>query len=212
MPSTPSEPGVRQVFLARHGRTALNVGDRLRGLSNPPLDEVGIAEAKALADVLAAHHPTAVLCSPLQRAISTATAIAAAAGLEVTIDARLNDRDYGPWTGELRSEVIARFGSVDDAPGVEPLPVVAARATAAFHDIVTEYPTGPLVLVSHDAFNQPLLTALAPRLTGVRQRTACWNRIEFLDGTWQVLEVDQKPATTDRPALTRTGESPPRQG
>ena len=37
------------VYLARHGRTALNAEDRLRGLSDPPLDEVGLAEVSAVA-------------------------------------------------------------------------------------------------------------------------------------------------------------------
>ena len=32
------------VYLATHGRTALNAEDRLRGLSDPPLDEIGLAE------------------------------------------------------------------------------------------------------------------------------------------------------------------------
>ena len=33
--------GVERVYLARHGRTALNADGRLRGLSDPPLDDVG---------------------------------------------------------------------------------------------------------------------------------------------------------------------------
>jgi probable phosphoglycerate mutase len=61
-----------RVFLARHGRTALNAEGRLRGLSDPPLDEVGVAEVARLAEALAPKHPTAVICSPLQRAVATA--------------------------------------------------------------------------------------------------------------------------------------------
>jgi len=87
-----------RVFLARHGRTALNAEGRLRGLSDPPLDEVGIAEVARLAEALARKHPTAVICSPLQRAVATAQAIGSASGAPVTVDARLNDRDYGPMT------------------------------------------------------------------------------------------------------------------
>ncbi|HZE17171.1 MAG TPA: histidine phosphatase family protein [Mycobacterium sp.] len=55
---------VTRVYLARHGRTALNAEGRLRGLSDPPLDEVGIAEVAGLADVLAAKHPMVVVCTP----------------------------------------------------------------------------------------------------------------------------------------------------
>ena len=106
---------VTRVYLARHGRTALNAEGRLRGLSDPPLDEVGIAEVAWLADVLAAKHPTVVVCSPLQRAVATAQAIGTAAGVPVRIDARLNDRDYGPMTGRRRDEVERRYGSVEAA-------------------------------------------------------------------------------------------------
>ena len=98
--------GERRVYLARHGRTALNADGRLRGRSDPPLDRVGIAEATKLAQALAAKHPTVVISSPLQRAVATARAIGEAAGAAVAIDAELNDRDYGPWNGKPRNEVV----------------------------------------------------------------------------------------------------------
>ena len=41
--------GARHLYLVRHGQTALNAEGRLRGLSNPPLDETGDAEARNLA-------------------------------------------------------------------------------------------------------------------------------------------------------------------
>ncbi|HUO40632.1 MAG TPA: histidine phosphatase family protein [Mycobacterium sp.] len=37
-----------RVYLARHGRTSLNAGGRLRGLSDPPLDDVGLADVARL--------------------------------------------------------------------------------------------------------------------------------------------------------------------
>lgn len=60
-----------RVLLVRHGRTALNAQGRLRGLSDPPLDEVGLAEAARLAAALAPECATVVLCSPLPRAIAS---------------------------------------------------------------------------------------------------------------------------------------------
>ena len=179
-----------RVFLARHGRTALNAEGRLRGLSDPPLDEVGMAEVARLAKVLAPKHPTAVISSPLQRAVATAQAIGAASGAPVTVDARLNDRDYGPMTGHLRDEVERQYGSVDLAPGVEPLTALAARARQAFYELVTEYGPGSLVMVSHDAFNRALLGQLDRALTDVGQRTACWNQLSLIDGAWGVDAYD----------------------
>ena len=184
--------GVDIVYLARHGRTALNADGRLRGLSDPPLDAIGIAEARKLADVLATKHPALVITSPLQRAVTTGRAIASAAGCELRVDNRLNDRDYGPWTGRPRADVEQRFGSVDAAPGVEPADTLAARAYAAFIALVAEH-SGPLVLVSHDAFNCALLRELDPALGDPPQRTACWNQLSRTTDGWHVDAVDRKP-------------------
>jgi broad specificity phosphatase PhoE len=181
------------VYLARHGRTALNAEDRLRGLSDPPLDEVGLAEVARLAEVLAARNPSAVISSPLQRAVATAHAIAATAHAPVSTDMRLNDRDYGPMTGERREDVVRRYGSVDAAPGVEAPAAVAERARNAFFELVAEHDSGPIVLVSHDAFNRALLAQIDPTLTHVGQRTACWNQLSLIDGAWRVDAYDQKP-------------------
>jgi broad specificity phosphatase PhoE len=184
---------VTTVYLARHGRTAFNAEDRMRGLSDPPLDDVGIAEVEKLAAVLADKRPAAVISSPLQRAVATAQSIADAAGVPATVDVRLNDRDYGPHTGERRVDVIARYGSIDNAPGVESLDAVRRRSLAAFTAIVAEHNSGPLVLVSHDAFNRALLGQLDTTLTDAVQRTACWNQLNLVNGVWRVDAYDQKP-------------------
>lgn len=184
---------VRRVYLARHGRTALNADDRLRGLSDPSLDRVGIAEAARLAQALAAKRPTVVISSPLQRAVATARAIADAAGTTLVIDARLNDRDYGTWNGKPRTDVLRRYGSIDAAPGVEPIGAVASRARTALERLVDEYGPRPVVLVSHDAVNRALLEQLDPSLIGFGQRTACWNQLTRVDGTWRVDGYDLKP-------------------
>lgn len=175
-----------RVYLARHGRTALNADGRLRGLADPPLDQVGMAEVSRLATELATRHPTLVISSPLQRAVATAQAIAAAAGVTAQVDDRLNDRDYGPQTGRPRIEVENEYGSVDSAPGVEPVAALAERAWRAFFELVAELGPGPLVMVSHDAFNQALLRQLDPSLGPISQDTACWNQLSLVDGTWRV--------------------------
>lgn len=183
--------GMSRVYLVRHGRTAFNAEGRLRGLSDPPLDDVGLAEVARLAKVLATKQATAVVSSPLQRAVSTAEAIGNAAGIPVSIDMRLNDRDYGPMTGRPRVEVEKEYGSVDSAPGVEPRSALAERAKRAFFELVTELAPGPIIMVSHDAFNQTLLEQLDPSLVRVRQRTACWNQLSLVDGRWRVDAYDQ---------------------
>lgn len=184
--------GVTRVYVARHGRTALNADGRLRGLSDPPLDEVGIAEVARLADALATRRPQAVITSPLQRAVATAQAIGTAARAPVTVDARLTDRDYGPMTGLRRDDVEHRYGSVDSAPGVENRTALADRAQRAFLELVSEFVADSIVLVSHDAFNTALLARLDPSLepTRIGQRTACWNQLSLVEGAWRVDAYD----------------------
>lgn len=88
-----SRQGTKEVYLARHGETGPNTGGYIRGRANPPLDEAGIAEARALAASLATKQPVAVISSPLQRAVQTASFIAQALEVTPTTDERFNDRD-----------------------------------------------------------------------------------------------------------------------
>lgn len=185
---------VGRVFLVRHGRTKLNADGRLRGHLDPPLDEVGMLEAQALASQLAHFRVVRVLASPLTRTMQTAWANADRARVSVVATNELIDRDYGRWAGEEEAEIIRHWGTIDLAPGVEPVSSVAARASSILNDQVPELESGDVVLVSHDAVNQALLRAVAPELgLHLRQRTACWNELHPTDGVWKVIAVDRKP-------------------
>lgn len=178
------------LYLARHGRTALNAEGRLRGLADPPLDEVGVQEAERLAADLAGRGFVRVLSSPLGRAVHTARLIADAAGVPHLVDERFNDRDYGPWTGHLKSAVVAEFGSVDAAPGVEPKAAVLHRVLPALDDVVSQ---GPVVIVTHDAVIRPVLLSIEPGRTGLVVDTASWSELAFSAAGWRVVSCDNRP-------------------
>ena len=108
------------IFLARHGRTALNAAGALRGRLDVALDVVGHRQASLLGEALGWRKPRLVASSPLRRSRETAEAISRIAGTGTWVDDRLTDRDYGPWTGKPVADVIFRWGSLDAAPGVEP--------------------------------------------------------------------------------------------
>jgi len=177
------------ILLVRHGRTTLNAQDRLRGLSDPPLDDVGVAQAEALATVLAGRDIVAVYSSPLRRAASTAGTIAARVDLSAQPDARFNDRDYGPWTGHERRAVIEQFGSVDAAPGVEATADVLARVRPAL-DIVRE-DGRVVVVVSHDAVIKPLIAGFRDGETP-QIPTGSWSELRWEDGRWRVVAVGRR--------------------
>ena len=188
-----------RVLLVRHGRTALNAENRLRGRLDPDLDDVGRAEVQALAEELAALNPARVVSSPLRRAMQTAEAIARLAGVSVAVEHGLIDRDYGQWAGHPRDELIRTWGSVDRAPGVEPAERVLYRASVVLVQQFDFLGPRPVVLVSHDAVNRALLAHLDPTLgpaSSIDQRTACWNELVHVMGDWRVTRVDQKPRAT----------------
>jgi hypothetical protein len=58
------------------------------------------------------------------------------------------DRDYGQRTGADRDKVIAQWGSVDHAPGVEPPTAVRDRAVRGLTDIGQRSRSGTAVVIT----------------------------------------------------------------
>lgn len=80
-----------EIYLCRHGRTVLNAAGVLRGRLDPDLDEVGRAQADALAERLTGRgteKPIRVVSSPLRRAVHTATPLAVALGRRSPVRSR----------------------------------------------------------------------------------------------------------------------------
>jgi len=189
-------PTVALIYLARHGRTALNAAGVLRGHLDPPLDQVGRHEAERLAKALRWRGVALVVASPLQRAIATAAPLAALLGLEVEVDERLIDRDYGTWAGQPKERAEAQWGSLDAAPGVEPARSVSERASAALADVAARAAGRAALVVSHDVVNRCALSALDPS-TGpsgqLQQGTGCFNTLRYEGNRWTVESINERP-------------------
>jgi ribonuclease H / adenosylcobalamin/alpha-ribazole phosphatase len=158
------------IWLVRHAPTAWT-GRRWCGRADPPLSAEGQRLAADLARRLANELPrnTLVVTSPSRRARATASAVAAAAGLELTIDDELVEVDMGRIEGltweDLSSghpaiaSAILTSGSIDwpDGESAQAIGERAARVATRLESLAA---TAPLVVVSHGAF----LHALARRL------------------------------------------------
>lgn len=185
------------IYLVRHGRTGLNATGRLRGLLDPDLDEVGRHEAHALGRAIAPLEPTWVVTSPLRRARQTATAIAERCHVDHIISMDLQDRDYGAWTGAATDDVVAEWGSVDAAPGVESRSAILERALRAIDSATAGLGPKPVVLVAHDAINRTLLAALDPwrwpSIDDIPQPTGCLNVLVRVGDNWRPVSVGVAP-------------------
>lgn len=81
------------LILVRHGRTALNAAGLLQGRIDEPLDDVGRAQAVAVAGHVG--HVDELISSPLVRAVQTAEAF----GVPFQIDDRWIELSYGRFEG-----------------------------------------------------------------------------------------------------------------
>ena len=160
-----------EILLVRHGQTGFNAEGRFLGRSDPPLDEVGLAEAEALARGWAYGEWDRLLCSPLVRAVQTAAPLG-----EADLDPRLAEVDHGELEGLRPEEAIPRFPElfsqwrVDPEgvllPGGESLPQAAERALDCVKEAVAAAGVRRVVFVSH----QLTLASVCCRLAGLPLR------------------------------------------
>jgi probable phosphoglycerate mutase len=97
----------RQVILLRHGLTDYNHAGRFQGQADVPLNEVGIAQARAVGERLAKLGITRLASSDLQRAADTARIVAEHLKLPVEFDSRLQEINVGSWAGLTPAEIDA---------------------------------------------------------------------------------------------------------
>jgi len=84
-----------RLLLIRHAESLGNLEHRLQGRREFPLTERGLAQAHALAECLEPAPLVAIYASPIGRAMATAEVIAAKAALDVTVEPRLQEYDFG---------------------------------------------------------------------------------------------------------------------
>lgn len=98
-----------RVVVWRHGRTEWNATGRFQGQLDVALDEVGEAQARRAAALLAALQPNRIVSSDLSRARATAEALGRVTGLPVEVDADLRETYAGKWQGLTGRELDEQF-------------------------------------------------------------------------------------------------------
>jgi probable phosphoglycerate mutase len=171
-----------RLLLARHGQTRWHAENRYAGSSEVALTDRGFEQARALAGHLAqlpvGERPTALYCSPQERAQCTAAPSAAALGLEVRAVEDLREVHFGMAEGRTRKELRAQAPEVLDRfledpvagafPGSEPPAQAAQRGADALREIASGHDDrGPVLVVAHNT----LVRLSLCRLLGIPLRT-----------------------------------------
>ena len=162
------EPTV--TLLLRHGQTPMSVQRRYAGLSDVPLTEVGVQQAAAAGKRLASAGLSAIVTSPLVRAVRTAEEVAAATGAPVEADEGFRETDFGAWDGLTFAEVRERWPAeltawlADPAvapPGGESFADVSTRVEGALRRVLAAHQGRTVLIVSHVT---PIKTLVAAAL------------------------------------------------
>jgi probable phosphoglycerate mutase len=149
-----------KLILIRHGETYWNEERRIQGGdSDIELNDTGLSQAKKLAAFLKNEPINAILSSPLQRATTTAEAIASHHRLSVKVDQGLRELRVGELEGMSVSNLSTTFSQFlmqlwqgrgsTKLPNGESLSELQQRAWMAVESLLTQHKDGTVVVVSH---------------------------------------------------------------
>ncbi|AKT51583.1 histidine phosphatase family protein [Arsenicicoccus sp. oral taxon 190] len=169
----------RRLIVLRHGETGHNAAGIWQGQLDVALSDVGVAQARAAAPLIAARRPDLVVSSDLARAAATADLVGELLGVEVERDERFREIHVGEWQGRSGDEVRAEYpveaermltGDDFRRGGTgESVAEVATRTLAGALDVIDRLPEdGIAVIVSHGVAAR----ALAAELVGLPQKQA----------------------------------------
>ncbi|UFU01530.1 histidine phosphatase family protein (plasmid) [Radiobacillus kanasensis] len=184
---------MQMIGLVRHGETDWNVAGKLQGKTDVPLNERGIAQAKACKEHFKHEDWDLLVSSPLKRAKKTAEIINEALQLPFYEMEDFKERSFGEAEGLLAEERNSLYPN-RDYPGAESFEAFQARVMNGLSLLNSKYPNKRILLVAHGAVIGCILSILSKgtlNSKNTRLHNAGWSRIQYIDDAWQVHDVNQ---------------------
>jgi probable phosphoglycerate mutase len=169
-----------ELWLCRHGETDWNAVRRIQGQLDVPLNGLGQAQAKKLAQALSDHDFDEVVSSPLGRAHQTALPLAQALSLPVVLDSAFAERHFGDLQGR----------SFDDMASIDP------QAAAHWQARTPEFcpPGGESLLMLRDRVQSGLHGLAHRALASGASRVICFTHGGVLDMVYRIAQgIDISP-------------------
>lgn len=141
-----------RIYVARHGQTEWNRQNRICGITDIDLTDLGRAQARQLAEVVAEHPIDRIICSTMRRAVQTAQAVAERIHAPLQQDVRLFEQNYGVFEGMPRDTQAFLDNKRQFAtryPQGESQLQAAHRVYGFLDEIRRKYPDENVLLVCH---------------------------------------------------------------
>ena len=156
-----------KLYVARHGQTLWNTQKRMQGWENSDLTDLGRNQAKLLGKSLADIGFNQVISSPLGRTVETANLIIGDRELNVITNDNFKEMGFGSWEGQtpdiLKTTYPGQYNTLwTDASKYTPVDgetfdQVLERIKQGLNQIVSDNPTGNVLLITHGMVIQILL-------------------------------------------------------
>ncbi len=190
----------KRAYLIRHGQTAWNLAGRWQGFESVPLNQTGIAQARALADYW--QQPLdAIYSSDLSRAWQTAQSLGSKLGLMPSVDPRLREHNLGIFQGMTMDEIDVQYPDHLAAmradyfgfliPNGESRRQLQDRAFEAFNEITSRSDEN-VAIVSHGGTIKVLLLRLFgedPELRAAHLDNTSITTLERAANGWALVEL-----------------------
>jgi broad specificity phosphatase PhoE len=162
-----------KVYITRHGETKWNAEGKMQGWQNSGLTEKGIANAKKLGEHLHNINFDYICCSPLGRAVETASHIIGDKATQIVYNEAFKEMGFGTWEGMYHEDIKEQFSEQQDnfwnAPHLytpidgENYKLFIDRVRSGFEGLIKYNKSENILLVTHAAVIKAIFTIIENR-------------------------------------------------
>lgn len=169
------------IYLTRHGQTNLNKEKLMQGLTDEPLNDVGINQAIRARETIGDVKFDKVFASPLERAIKTAEIIGNLDREKITIDERIIEVNFGEYEKKnyfrlgLPMTLYWALPEIFPAPkSVEPISLMVER-TRLFMEDLEKKDYENVLIVCHGGIIRAISGYIEGKKNGIKWRPKAHN-------------------------------------
>ena len=140
-----------KLYVVRHGQTGYNIDNKVCGISDVELTSLGKQQAKMASEQLKDISLDMIFASPLQRAHETAKIINEKYHLNIQIDSRVQEINFGQFEGVINNEEFQYYkqNHALHYPQGESLFQVVHRVYSFLEELENKYPDKNILVVCH---------------------------------------------------------------